>query len=140
MILPFLFLLAQWTSTTLADRHPQIIQSGTWQSCPEGDDYTERARDLTLFGHAWFAFHMGPRDEFSIVTNEGASEHIPHADPRNLLGPAYHYADVPSRTGRHWAIASLGIHLSVVQLPGSFAECYSFAVRLEKDAPPTWAR
>jgi hypothetical protein len=133
----------QWTSTTLADskREPSILMSGIWQSCPEADgDYTENARDFLVNKHPAFAFHMGPRDEFSLVVGEGASEHIPHDSPRNLLGPAYHYGDVASRTGRNWSVASLGLHLNVAQMPGSHEDCYMFAVRLEKDPPPTWAR
>lgn len=132
--------LLQWTSSTLAERTPAVLMAGTWQSCPEGDDYTERALDFTIHDRPWFSVHLGPRDQFALFAGATTDEHIAHTDARNLLGPAFHYDDLRRRTGRHWSAASVGVHVSVAQIPGSFEDCYYYVVKIERDAPPTWAK
>ncbi len=133
-------LLLQWLSTTLADRNPDILMSGTWTSCPGADgEYEETGRIFSLNSKPLFAMHFGPRDEVALFRGGIPDAHVDHTDASNLLGPAFHYGDLPSRTGRNWSIASLGLGISMVQIPGSVAECYSFAIRITKDPSPKLA-
>lgn len=135
MIVLLVFL--QWVSMT--DRtKPQVVLEGMWASCPreDGDGYTEKIYTYRLKDHVLWSLHLGERDEFALFAGE-SDEHIPHDSPLNLLAPAYHYEDFATKTGRHWS--ALGAHLSVMRLPGSFEDCYTFSVLVERDPLPTWA-
>lgn len=115
-----------WTS--LRSNTTDVL-NGSFTSCPDGDDgqygeqvYLWKRRSVSIA-----EIHLGPRGAFAIFAGEVEAERD-HAGADNLLGPAFQYDDVPSRTGRTWAIASLHLHMNVVRAPGSFEECYSFFV------------
>lgn len=134
MILLWAFL--QWVSMT--DRsQPTIVLEGMWTSCPDGDGYTERIYEYRFKDKIQWSLHLGPRDEFALFAGAAPDGHVDHDDVNNRLLPAFHYDDVTTKTGRHWS--ALGVHLSVSRLPGSFEDCYSFAVKAERDPFPTWA-
>ena len=143
MILAFLIALQFYTPAPLAQRTSETLASGTWVSCPLDDgsgDYGEKALDYKTKGIPWFEIHYGPRDEFAIFAGN-TEEHIAHDDERNLLRPAYHYADVATVAGgRNWSLARLGVSLNVVRLDGSYSECYTFAISLTRDKRPQWAQ
>jgi len=142
MILAFLIALQFFTAAPLAQRTPETIAEGIWVSCPDDSDdgYAEKALDYQTKGIPWFEIHYGPRDEFAIFAGN-TPEHLSHEDARNLLKPAYHYADVATVAGgRNWSLPRLGIRLNVVRLDGSYPECYTFAIQLQRDARPTWAQ
>lgn len=136
MILLWAFL--QWVS--MSDRkEPTVVLSGVWTSCPreDGDGYTEKIYTYRIKDSVLWSLHLGEREEFALFAGE-SDEHIEHDSPLNLLGPAFHYGDVQTQSGRHWS--ALGVHLSVIRMPGSFEDCYSFQVLAERDPLPTWAR
>ena len=136
-------LIAQlFTPAPLAQRHAETLMEGTWLSCPDDSDdgYSEKALDFATKGIPWFEVHYGPRDEFAVFAGN-TPEHIAHDDDRNLLKPAYHFADVTTAAGgRNWSLARLGISLNVVRLDGSYSECYTFLIKLERDKRPQWAQ
>jgi hypothetical protein len=130
--------LAVTSFTASNDRtQPLVLLEGAFSSCPEPDaedGYGERAFEFQRTGYPSWTFDMGPRDSFALF--RGVFEgHIAHTDPRNLLGPAFHYSDVPTMIGgRNWSAA--GVHVNVVRVPGSRGtdeECYSFYVRTVAD-------
>lgn len=124
-------LLGQWVS--MSDRQPTTVLAGMWASCPtDGDtsDYTERVYEYQFHGRIEWRFEMGPRDEFALFVGPTPAAHVAHDDATNLLGPAYHYDDVVSRTGRNWS--ALDLHINVIRTPGSDDECYTFAVKIDR--------
>lgn len=131
-----LLLALQFFSPTVRTfREPEVLMSGMWVSCPEDDgEYAERARVFSLKGRALFELHLGPRDEFAIFPGE-LDGHVAHDDERNVLGPAYHYNDLQSATGRNWSSARLGVTFNVIALPPTRPDCYSFQIRLEHTSP-----
>lgn len=136
-----ILLLALLQFYAMTDRRPSVILEGTWASCPDRDTYTELAYEYRASERGSFELHLGPRDSFAIFAAPIPEAHIEHDDARNLLLPAYHYADVPTKFGgRNWSLASLGVHLNVVQLHVSFDDCYMYAIKLEKATPPTWIK
>lgn len=116
-----------WTSTR---NNATDVLNGSFTSCPDGDDgqygeqvYLWRQRSIAIA-----EIHLGPRQSFAVFADEVAGERD-HAGADNLLGPAREYDDVRTVAGgRNWSIASLHLHVNVVRVPGSFAECYSFFV------------
>ena len=137
MILAWLLLLAQWTSAN-DRRDPRVLLQGWWRSCPEDGGYSERIFEYYVGGKPIWHLHMGSRDEFALFTGPAPERHVDHDDPRNLLRPSFHYGDVAARTGRNWS--ALGVHLNVIQVPGSTSDCYEYLVRVEQDPPPAWIR
>lgn len=135
-----LLALQLYTPTLAKDRAPEVLLEGSWISCPEGDTYAEKAYQFKFKGAVLFELHMGPRDEFALFAG-GWDDDIPHTDKRNLLGPAFHYNDVPTVAGgRNWSSMTLGVHFNAIALPPSYDDCYSFVVKLEKDTSPIWAQ
>lgn len=132
-----LILALQFFWPTLAkDREPDTLMAGAWVSCPEDDgEYAERAQVFSFKGRPLFEFHLGPRDEFAIFPGE-IDGHTDHADPRNILGPAYHYDDLKTVAGgRTWSSAQLGVRLNVIAMPPTRPECYAYQVLLEHTTP-----
>lgn len=135
-MIPLLIALQFFWPTLAKDREPDVLMAGTWISCPgEGNDYAERAHVFTFKGHALAEFHLGPRQEFALFAGE-YEEHIPHNDPRNLLGPAYSYEDLHTVAGgRTWSSAQLGLRINVIAIPPSQVDCYAFSLKVEHTVP-----
>lgn len=137
----FLLLALQFFWPTLAkDREPNVPMAGAWVSCPEDNgEYAERAQVFSFKGRALFELHLGPRDEAAIFPGE-IDGHVAHDDPRNILGPAYHYDDIETVFGgRTWSSALLGVKFNMIALPPTRPECYAYQVLLEH-TPPTLAK
>jgi hypothetical protein len=138
-----LFALQVFTPAPLAQRTPDTLSAGFWESCLLDDgsgDYGEKALDYQSGGKPWFEIHYGPRDSFAIFAGNTPT-HIDHDDERNLLRPAYHYNDLAtSFGGRNWSFAALGISLNVIALPPSKPECYNFTIQLTREKRPTWVQ
>lgn len=114
-----------------SDRAAGVKLYGNWQSCLEDDgSYAERIFYYKLNGKTLWAFHLGPYDQFALF--KGATDDLEHDDSLNLLGTAFRYHDLPSRTGRNWTIPSLGLKVNVVTAMGSRDDCESFVVKVEK--------
>lgn len=139
-MVPLLLLLQFYLPAPLAVRAPETLLQGSWVSCPLDDgDYAEKAYVFKFKETALFELHLGPRDEFALFPGE-LDEHIPHTDTANLLGPAFHFTDLPTVAGgRNWSSASLGVHVNAVAIPPSREECYAFLVLVEKDQSALWA-
>ncbi len=139
----FLIALQIFSPAPLAQRTPDTLSAGYWESCPMDDgsgDYHERALDYKFKGRPWFEIHYGPRDEFAIFVGN-TTEHIAHDDDRNILRPAYHYNDLSTAAGgRNWSFSALGVSLNVIAIPASKPECYNFTVHLTRDKRPQWAQ
>ncbi len=136
----FLLALQMYIPTLAKDRGPEVLMSGSWVSCPLEDsaDYAEKAYKFKFKERVMFTLHLGERDEFALFA--GDVDDIPHDSPLNLLGPAFHYNDLPTVAGgRNWSSAALGVHLNVIAIPPSREECYAYIIRMEKDASPVWA-
>lgn len=143
-MIALLLALQVFTPSPLSTRTAGTLMAGIWISCPQPDgDYGERAMVFTHTdgGAPWLEFHMGPRDEFAIFGGAiAAEEHIDHTSDRNLLA-GYHFGDLTTVFGgRTWNIPRLGVKLNVVQMPGSYDDCYYFALKLERTTVPKWAR
>lgn len=137
-----LWLALQFLPAPLAQRTPDTLSEGIWQSCPiEDGDYDEKALDYkSRNGAPWFEIHYGPRDEFALFVGN-TPEHLDHHDDRNLLRPAYHYGDLQTVAGgRNWSFAQLGVSLNVIALPPARPECYAFLIKLTRDKRPTWVQ
>lgn len=135
-----LLLLQFYIPAPLVSRGPETLLEGSWVSCPLDDgSYGEKAYTFKFKGKALFELHLGPRDEFALYAGE-LDEDVPHTDPRNLLGPAFHYNDVPTVAGgRNWSSAQLGVHFNAIAMPPTREECYAFQVLVVKDKSPLWA-
>lgn len=135
LLVALLFGQTGWTSSR---SRPDVVLEGMFESCPDsdGNTYGERIYAQSVYkskpagkhDNIAFEIHLGPRDEFAVFAFDTPDGDVPHSDPRNLLGPAYHFDDVQSRTGRNWSIASLGLHLNVTRAGGSRPDCYSYFV------------
>lgn len=136
MIAALLVALLQFTPQT--DHRPGVVIEGNFRSCRDADgEYSERAQEYTTGGRTW-NIHLGPRDEFAIFRGPllDGDAHRDHADPRNLLGPAYRIADVSTWRGkRNWTIPSLALAVSITQAGGSRDDCDSFWVLVTRTGP-----
>lgn len=132
MIGLLLLLLSGHTDWTSMRTNTREVLNGSFTSCPDGRDgeYGEQAFVYKPHDTVLAEIHLGPRQEFAIFTGYEVAERD-HKGTENLLGPAYQYDDVPSRTGRNWAIPGLHLHMNVIRAPGSFEECYSYFVLVE---------
>lgn len=126
------WLLSGHTDWTSARTSLHAVLEGSFTSCPDGEDgsYGEKVYVYRPHGTVLAEIHLGPRQEFAVFAGEVDGDRD-HKGPDNLLAPAYQYDDVPSRTGRNWAIPSLHLHMNVVRGPGSFEECYQYFVLVE---------
>lgn len=134
-------LLAPVTGWTSYRSRPESILEGQFISCPDNDDgsYGERVFVWTVGKVNIAEIHLGPRDEFAVFAGE-VEEERDHRSPENRLGPAFHFLDVDSRTGRNWSIASLNLHVNVRRGDGSYPECYAWWVLVAPLARATVAQ
>ena len=123
--------LAPVTGWTSYRSQPDAIIEGSFISCPDNEDgsYGERVFLWKQGKVSAAEVHMGPRDEFAVFLGEVDGDRE-HAGPENLLGPAFHFSDVDSRTGRNWTIASLNWHVNIRRGDGSYPECYTFWIKI----------
>src|SRR5467141_1094569 len=129
-----LLLMAQiWTSIP----DPKAILQGHWQSCREGDGYSEKIYSHCVGNKCDWELHMGPYNEFalfSIPNEETCIDDIcidNHDLPENLLGKRYKVESLYARGHRQWSIPDLKLWISIVLAGGSREECEGFLVRVE---------
>jgi hypothetical protein len=135
ILILLLTLISGHTSWTSARSSPEPILEGTWVSCPDNDDssYGERVFTWRVGRTAVAEVHLGPRDEFAVFRGE-VEEERSHGSRENLLGPAFHYEDVPTVAGgRNWSLTNM--HLNIVRAPGSYDECYTFFIKIDGYLP-----
>jgi len=128
-LLLVVLLAGQVTDWTPMRSRSDAVLEGSFVSCPDGDEgqYGERVYLWRPRSMALAEIHLGPRGEFAVFADEVAGERD-HRGADNLLGSAFAYDDVASRTGRTWTIPSLHLHVAIRRAPGSYEACYSFFV------------
>lgn len=104
-----------------------VLHQGSWQSC----DHEERVLEHRVNGQLLWEMHLGPDDEFALYRTSVDGEHD-HASSENLLGSAFHYEAMQSRSGRTWTVLALRLWINVVRAGGSRDECQAYWVRIEQ--------
>lgn len=104
----FLLLLLQLA--TWEPVKPPILHAGHWQSC----DGAERVLEHAVLGKVLWTLHLGPGDEFALYSAPEPHEDD-HGSTRNLLGNAYAYDALQSRSGRTWTVPSLRLWVNVIR-------------------------
>jgi hypothetical protein len=124
---------AQFTSY----RHdPGTILEGHWQSCPERDGtYSERVYDHVVNGVGQFEVHLGPHNEFALFQGV-QDEHRNHRSSDNLLVP-YRVPMEDGRAQHKWLVPTLNLRFTVTLAGGSFADCDSWYILLERVEKPS---
>jgi hypothetical protein len=119
-------------------RHdPATILEGHWQSCPERDGaYAERVYDHVVNGVGQFEVHLGPHNEFALFPGV-QDEHRSHASAENLLMPYRVTMDGGGRASHRWLVPSLNLRFTVTLAGGSFADCDSWYILLERVEKPS---